>query len=232
LTPSDTDSAVNAHAEQLISNWLDATRRAKSQDFVELHNFNELSDGVRVQQNSEYWSARFFSQMANPYDQRLNAQRSVHHATPETFDVLRHAYDAVGKHLVVEETVNLVLITVDEPLIDFPSKDERQKQEAINTLAGLLLKMTGTMVAPNLQDAPYHWEFRFPSALHEGVRFSTDPTADPVRMWSWASRSDGGIYDNRLYFLCFKQRESTSGKLMSANGQHWFDGKCWDAFRR
>lgn len=232
MTPSDTEMSVNEHGEQVITQWLDATRSAAPGTFVELHDFQQLPDSVRVQQNSSFWSDTFFSLAANPYKQNLSVRRSIHFATPETFDVLRHVYDAAQKHLVVDETVNLILITVDEPLDGLLSKDESQKRDGINKLATLLLNMTGTMVAPNLQDAPYHWEFRFPPAINDGVRFSTNAMEDPTRMWSWARRLDGGVYKNRLYFLCFKQPESTSGKFMTPNGQHWFDGKCWDAFRR
>jgi hypothetical protein len=220
---SDDSAAIQA-AAQSISRLVDASRLADSGDFLEIQDFRALPNGSRVEQNSLYWSEKFFTTAANPYHQ-VGRKMSVHHATPETFDVLRHEYDAVGQHLLVDETANLILITVDRPLDDFLTKNEREKQSEILRIAGLLLKMSGTMVAPNLQDAPYVWVFRFLSEIREGSSFSTNPEVDPTRMWSWASRLDGGIYMNRLYFLAFKQRESTSGKIISPDGQHWFDGK-------
>jgi|ERR1022692_1409829 hypothetical protein len=230
VTP-DNSGAIQA-AEQAISRWLDAMRLAEPRGYVEMQDFHELPDGARVEQNSMSWSEKFFTAAANPYHQKLSVRRSVHHATPDTFDVVRHKYDAVGKRLVVDETVNLILITVEQPLDDLLTKGEGEKRNEINKIAGLLLKMSGTMVATNLQDAPYLWVFRFPATIRKGARFSTNPEADPRRMWSWASRLDGGIHEGRLYFLCFKQRESTSGRIMSPDSQHWFDGKCWAALER
>ena len=90
--------------------------------------------------------------------------------------------------------------------------------------------MRGKFVAPNLDDKPYSWVFHFPPALQEGARFSTNAEANPRFMWSWADRVDGGIDKGRLYFLCFKKSEATSGRMITPNGQHWFDGKCWDVY--
>ena len=98
-------------------------------------------------------------------------------------------------------------------------------------LASRILKMHGTMVGPDLKDAPYEWTFHFPADIGEGVRFSTNPESACDRMWSWAYRVDGGIHEGRLYFLCFKKREMTSGKMVTLDGQHWFDGKCWAALQ-
>lgn len=208
--------------EATVSQYLDGIRRAKPGDFVPLTDFNQLPDGPGVEQDSRSWTQKFFSMAANPYQPALPVKRSVHHATTDTFDILRHEYNAVGKQLVVDETANVILITVDE---------QSGKADAINQTAGLLLKMSGTMVGKNLQDAPYQWAFQFPASIGEGTRFSTNPSESPMRMWSWAMRLDGGIYQHRLYFLAFKQREQSSGKVISPDGQHWFDGKAWDAFR-
>ncbi len=224
------DRSANAPGEELISQWLEAIRRPNPGDYGGLRDFRELPDGARVEQNSRFWSQKFFTDAANPYLQKPAAPCSTHPATTDTFDVLRHEYDIFGQHLIVDETVNVILVTVEQPLESFLNQPEQQKHHEINRIAGLLLRMRGTMVAPNLQDAPYRWTFRFPTTIGNGMRFSTNAQEDPARMWSWASRMDGGIYNDRLYFLCFKQRESTSGKILVPDGRHWFDGKCWAAF--
>jgi hypothetical protein len=218
----------NPAAEELVSQWLGVVRRATG--FVEVKDLAQLPDGARVAQDSQSWTGRFLTPAANPYSVP-GVRRSIHHATEDTFDVVRHEYEAANQRLVVEETVNFVLVTVDAPLESLQTGNENAKQDEINRVAAVVLKMAGTMVGQNLQPAPYVWTFRFPAALREGSRFSTDPGQDPRRMWSWASRVDGGIHQGRLYFLCFKKPESTSGRYLTPDGQHWFDGRCWDAFR-
>jgi hypothetical protein len=226
------ESAVADPGQQTIVQWLDPVRIVKPEEFVDLADFSALADGARVQQNSEFWSGKFLTPAASPYRQTQPVRRSIHHSTPQTVDVLQHRYEVAGIHLLVQESANVFLVTIDHPLNEFLAEDEAAKQADIVKIAGVLINMSGTMTAQNLREAPYRWVFRFPPGLVEGSHFSTDPTVDPLMMWSWASRVDGGIYHNRLYFLGFKQKEATSGKIGFPDGQHWFDGKCWKALQR
>lgn len=226
------ERSVDQAAQEQIAKWLRAVREIHPGDYVEVHDLRSVPDRARVEQDSSSWTQRFFTNATNPYTQKGAVRRSIHMATPDTFDVIRHEYDAVGKHLVVEETVNFILVTVEPPLDALSTIDERAKQDEIGKIAALVLRMSGTKVATNLQEAPYHWAFRFPATIHEGTTFSTNPEQSPQRMWSWASRLDGGIYGGRLYFLCFKKGESTSGRMFTLDAQHWFDGKCWAALER
>lgn len=229
MMPDQGDS--NAVAEQRISQWLDLIWRLRPEDYVPIEDLNTLPDGARVAHDSLFWTGKFLTGVASPYDTARRVRRSIHHATADSFDTLRHEYDSLGKPLVVEETANLLLVTVDVSLENLQTKSERAKQAEIHALAELVLNIRGTMVAQNLQGAPYQWVFRFPDTIREGTRFSTAPEQDPLRMWSWASRVDGGIHQGRLYFLGFKKPESTSGRNIVPDPQHWFDGKAWDAFR-
>ena len=127
---------------------------------------------------------------------------------------------AVGKRLVLEETVNFLLVTVAAPISDFEAKNERGKQEEIQSLAALVLKLTGTRVAENLQPAPYRWVFRFPTPLDEGARFSTAPEQDLRRMWSWASRVDGGDSPGPRLLSSVQQRgHATTDQIADTYGQ-------------
>jgi hypothetical protein len=224
------DQAIQKANDALVAQWLTEIYRAEPRFDKPLTFFMELSDGERVEQDSRQWAGTFFTLVANPFNQSLPVRLLINPARQDSVDVLRHQYAAAGKTLKVDETANVILITVDEPF--FLMKSEEEKHAAINAAAALLLNVTGTMVANNLADAPYQWTFEFPARIVEGTHFSTNPLENPSRMWSWAMRLDGGIHDGRLYFLAFKQREQTSGRLFILDGQHWFDGKCWDVLRR
>jgi hypothetical protein len=224
-------SDFNQAAEERIQQWLGLVWRLGLNDYTPLDDLTTLPDGARVAQDSRSWAGQFLTSAANPYEGRRTVRRTVHRATADTFDTLRHEYEALGKRLVMEETVNFLLLTVDSPPADLQATNERTKQEEIQGLAALVLRMSGTRVAENLQPAPYQWVLRFPTPIAEGARFSSAPEQDLRRMWSWASRVDGGIHRGRVYFLAFKKRESTSGRNITPDGQHWFDGKCWDVFR-
>ena len=93
---------VNPAAEEQISKWLDVVWRIDPKDYVEVENFRELPDGARVQQDSIFWADKFFTEGASPYHPGLKVRRSIHRATPETFDTVRHEYDTATQHLLVE----------------------------------------------------------------------------------------------------------------------------------
>lgn len=69
-------------------------------------------------------------------------------------------------------------------------------------------------------------------SLDEGARFSTSRGTNAKLMWSWADRFDGGIANGRVYFLGFKKHEPANGRLVFLDAQHWFDGRCWEPYRR
>ena len=225
MTP-ERNTAIPADDEQ-ISQWLHAVWSADPGTYQDIQDLHSLPDGARVEQNSTDWSARFFTGEANPYNQQPPARRAIHHATADTFDILLHEYQVDGMHLLVHETLKFFVVSIERPGKTVLEADEKDRPGYINQFASRILKMRGTMVKPDLKDAPYEWAFQIPSDVREGVRFSTNPEVSVRRMWSWAYRVDGGIHQGHLYFLCFKKREMTSGKIVTLDGQHWFDGKCW-----
>jgi hypothetical protein len=217
-------NGVNQAAEEQISKWLEVVWSVGPREYAEIKDYRGLPNGARVEHDSIFWAGKFFTSAANPYEPKRMVRRSIHHATPEDFDIVRHEYEALGRPLILEETANYILLTVDTPFDESAARTEQAKQDEINQLAASVLKMSGTMVAYNLQPVAYLWVFRFPPKIREGARFSTDPSQDPRSMWSWAFRVDGGIHQNRVYFLLFKIREATSGQTLLPDPQHWFDG--------
>jgi hypothetical protein len=229
MTP-ERNTAAPVDDEQ-ISQWLEAVWAADPATYEDVQDLHSLPDDARVEQNSRDWAARFFSAEANPYNQKPAARRAIHRATADTFDVVLHDYHFEDMHLLVYETLNFFVVAIDQSGKAISETDEPDRSRYINQLAYRTLKMQGTMVGPDLKDAPYEWIFHFPASIGEGVRFSTNPEVSVRRMWSWAYRVDGGIHEGRLYFLCFKKPEMTSGKMVTLDGQHWFDGKCWAALQ-
>ena len=69
------------------------------------------------------------------------------------------------------------------------------------------------------------FDFRFPEAIDEGARFSSDPDANPSTLGSWTQRADAGIHQGRLWLLCFRREPSIIGYY---NNQQWFP----DEFRK
>jgi hypothetical protein len=94
-----------------------------------------------------------------------------------------------------------------------------------------LLATRGTFIGKNMLEQPYFWRFLFAGPIAEGSVFTTNPDADVNWLWSWADRADGGVRRGRLYFVLYKHREATDGKIVFLNMAHWFDGKCWEPYR-
>lgn len=214
-------------SNEAITVWLRGIERIGASDYSSLVDFRQLTGGSQVEADSRLWSARFFSRAANPYGPGTNVQRTVHAATSDTVDVLRHAYSAVGLDLVVFETAEFMLVVVDRGAGDILAQKHREQVAQIDRLADQVLATTGTFLGNSFQDEAYRWTFRYPVGLTANNRFSTDFDADVSWMWSWANRVDGGFFGGRLYFMLFKRREPSSGRIVFLDMRHWFDGKCW-----
>jgi len=140
-----------------------------------------------------------------------------------------HEYDIATQHLVVEETANFILITLDWPAEDLAALTEKTKQDQINRLAGLILKLNGTMVAPNLQDVPYHLGFSLASNYRRGyeilnrLRAGSIPNVvlgQPGRRWNFIR--------NHLYFSLLQEtRIHLREKCSCLTASTGFDGRAW-----
>jgi hypothetical protein len=214
-TVSSEQQTIEAAYWEIVKEWLNAIDRVKPRDYVELGDVTVLPDRARVEQYSQEWADRFFTATANPW--HADARRSVHRATPDTNDMLRHEYAVDGIPLEVIETVALTMVRLPAGPTPAPA--------AVRQIAAQLIRLAGTHVGQRLEPEPYTFVFALPDTLTEGVLFSTAATTNPVSMYSWAKRLDGGIRDRRLFFLGYKVRESTGGRRMALDGQHWFDGQ-------
>ncbi|RMF75393.1 MAG: hypothetical protein D6744_13595, partial [Planctomycetota bacterium] len=140
---------------------------------------------------------------------------SIHLATDETSDLLRHEYEVGGRRLVVTEQRNFALVDLPDPGFDPADTDEAAKQDAVRRTAQQILNVAG---------GERKLEFKFPGPLVEGARFSTNAAADPRTLGDWSQRVDGGIREGKLWFLFFKKHPQRVG---FEDSQDWFS----DSFR-
>lgn len=228
-----TNMSENATVDEkfnLIIVWLNMIDRIGPEGFVIASNLRELPDRTRVQRDSETWCGRFLKPAVNPHNLTLKPRLSIHRSTTDTADVLSYESAAGGLGFRVYETVDFVLLRIEQMQPDLLSLAEDKTPGAIVSVAEATLNMRGTALTALGREKQYNWVFTFTRPVKEGSHFSTDASKDPHTMSSWADRVDGGIHNKHLYFMCFKRRESGDGKLVLLDSHHWFDGRCWSAY--
>jgi hypothetical protein len=209
-------------SDTFINSWLDIADRASKNGYVPVKSYNSLPN--RVRGDLFYWSERFFSKDGNPHAQPENIEMhpetikyGVHVATSDMPDLLRYEYQAKGLHLEAIESAAFTLIRVKSPNNILSLKDE-ERIPTINTIATSILNMED-LNSPD-QEVRHRWNFKFPPKIADGIRFSTDPNANLISMYSWISRADGGIHHGNLFFICFKKHSQKAG---FGDMKAWFD---------
>lgn len=226
-----TEQAADKSSRETALRWLDVLDRAEARGYEPLVSLRDLGDAKGVENESRAWAARFFSPGASPYVKGTRVVRAVHAATSDTFDVLRHEYTALGLDLAMFETAGFAVLRIVRGGDDILALRPRDRIEAVHEVAERVLATRGVYTGRDMQERPYHWRFLFPAGIVEGGAFTTNPDANANWLWSWAERADGGITGGRLYFVLYKQREATDGRIVMLNMAHWFDGKCWEPYK-
>jgi|SRR5579872_4025713 len=219
--------AVLEETDDRIGAWLNMIDRADAA-WIAPANFTALPDGASVHLDSEKWCRVFFKPEANPHAAVPAATLAIHHATADTADILRYDYGSTRMHLRLYETVDFVLLRIEEGGEDILKVSQNKRRDAISAMAGLLLNPPPPAKAGGPETT---WSFKFAGMIEDGSRFSTDASQEPVVMPSWASRVDGGIRAGHPYFVCFKNRQSGDGRLIMLNSHHWFDGHAWAPYQ-
>lgn len=226
-----TDLPADKRSRATVEAWLHGLARAEEEGYSPLVSFRDLVDGAGVETESRAWAARFFSSGASPYAKGARVVRATHAASTETFDVLRHEYSALGMSLVLRETAAFAVLEIARGGEDVLNLRPQDRPERIHQIAERVLAVSGSFIGRNMQEQPYHWSFLFPTDVVEGCVYTTNPDADVNWLWSWADRVDGGIQHGRPYFVLYKHREATDGKVVFLNMRHWFDGACWRPYQ-
>lgn len=169
-----------------------------------------------------------------PYREGTTVQRFVHHATPDTCDLLRHVYTFENITMEVTENVAFVLIRL-RPLAGKILKGNAEASAgSIAGLARRILNFSGQYMDASGQSHAYQLTFKYKPPLEEGSWFTTNHDALPVPgvLRSYVERVDGGLANGRLFFLGYKTQLSGDGRLIFLSDRHWFDGKCWEPYGR
>ena len=213
-----------------VSGWLDDIDRLEAVAFTPLDDFSQLRDGARVKMDSQRSCAERLLPSVNPYGAPLPVRRSVHHATSDLPDVLRQDYSLDKLRLTLFETVEFLLIRVEQSEPDLMQATPPARSALVKRLASEILIEKGTYYTPTGVLQPYDLRLPVPASLTEGSYFSTNPTREPHTLRSAIDRVDGGVRGGKLYFLYFKARGGGSGRVIFLNPQHWFDGDCWKPY--
>jgi hypothetical protein len=216
-----------AETDDRVGAWLNMIDRAEGA-WIAQTDFTALPDGATVRQDSEKWCGIFLKPEVNPHAANPAAALAIHHATADTADILRYDYGLTKMRLRLYETVDFVLLRIEEGGEDILKVSPDKRRDAIAAMAGLLLNPPPAAKAGRPEAT---WSFEFSGIIEDGSRFSTDASQEPVVMPSWASRVDGGIFAQHLYFVCFKKRQSGDGRLIMLNSHHWFDGRAWAPYQ-
>jgi hypothetical protein len=204
-------NAARDFAGKLVQSWLASVDRAEK--YTPLHDLAELPPQALA--SSGFWCASLFPSCADPHEPALSARVSVHVATADTLDLLKHDYVVNGISVALIESRSFALLRVARESADVLAQVPSRRGEEIRRVAAVVFGSTDQQPAP---------AFKLPRAIQEGVRFSTAPSAHPLLIATWRARVDGGIHHGCLYFLCYKRISQIVGFW---NTREWFD----DEFR-
>src|SRR5689334_13364022 len=93
---------ARALAAELTRSWLAAVDRATS--YTPLRDLTELPPQALA--SSGFWCASLFPSCADPHEPELSARISVHVATADTLDLLKHDYAVNGISVELLESRN------------------------------------------------------------------------------------------------------------------------------
>ena len=198
---------ARALAGELARRWLIAVDRAEK--YTPLRDLAELPPQALA--SSGFWCASLFPSCADPHEPELSARVSVHVATADTLDLLKHDYAVNGISVSLIESRNFALLRVARENADILAQAAAKRGEEIRRVAKAIFGGTDQQPLP---------AFVLPKVIEEGVTFSTAPLANPLLIATWRDRIDGGIHHEGLYFLCYKRISQIVGFW---NGREWFD---------
>jgi hypothetical protein len=162
-----------------------------------------------VRAHSALWCGDHLVPDAFPYlpgrDSRLDASAATVKTpdSPPRIDLLRHRFDLAGFPLELIEGRNFTFVRISAL---------KALQGSTEARAAEIQRMSRLLLA-------HPWTFRLPTALEEGVRFSSNPDVLPDETASWTERGDGGIRAGKLWFLCTRRMPHVVG---FSNDQQWF----------
>ena len=187
--------------DQLLTAWLSAASRADWLGYEPVAKLSGLPPPALA--DSLQWSERFFKEAANPHLTKQPVQAGIHRAHRDTPDLIRMIFQDGDIRIDYVEGANFVLLRLSGTPLN----------------AAVVMELAGKYL--NVEAEDHKWAFDVRPPLSDGARFSSSPATDPMNMFTWSSRFDGGIHNNQLFFLGYKKHSQRAGYK---DGQRWFSG--------
>ncbi|WP_437678658.1 hypothetical protein [Sorangium sp. So ce131] len=211
------EKILGKDVEARVAAWIAAVGRVPPGGFTPVERAEDLPAQARA--DSFFWCDTIFRSEANPHNEALGARHALHAATADTPDLVRHEYSAGGLELTVTEGRNFVLVQVDRSSVDILSLCGPDRVDAVRRVADSIFNPGGAytldpavpVACPPPGETP---------VLDEGTGFSSNPAVDPDLLACWRDRTECGVKEGRLYFLCYKKSSQRAGY---ANASQWFD---------
>ncbi|KYF90305.1 hypothetical protein BE20_18065 [Sorangium cellulosum] len=202
-----------------VAAWLSAVARVPPGGFAPVARFDDVPAQARA--DSLYWCDSIFRSELNPHNEAVGARHALHAATDDTPDLLRHEYTAGGLGLTVTEGRNFVLVQVDRASVDILALCGTDRAAAARRVAEAIFNtgIASDTVGVPMTSGPVGCPGEMPE-LEEGVTIASNPAVDPERLACWKDRTECGVQDGRLYFLCYKKSSQRAG---FANPWQWFE---------
>lgn len=165
----------------------------------------KLSPAVRSQVDN--YLAFYLTPEAQPRKDPQFTTRTFSAAAPSQNDLVEYRWTFSGIPLRAVQSLNA--LKIDIPLSGHASTED------VRTLVSSIVKLKGTDIEGRDYDVHLHW----PDTLADGVRFSSNPTADILALLSWHDRIDAFVDGNRLSILIYKKVPQLTGYQ---DGSAWF----------
>ena len=202
-----TEEPIHCDAGTRLAAWLAAVDAVTPNEWASLPDLSELPPHVHA--DSVYWCDHVFLPDANPHD-APGAVHAVRCGDGSHPDLISHVYTAKGLDLDIVEGRNFVRVRVSRRSLDLLALPEAERPEAVARVTEALFREP--------------LAFNHCEPLADQSSFCSNKAIDPQVLASWAQRTEGGLRDGELWFVCYKRVSQLVG---FANAAQWFsDTSC------
>ena len=154
----------------------------------------DLPASIRSQ--SENWLARMLKAEALPHKSTELITRYFLAAKKAEYDLIEYKWKFSGHDLRLVESLNAAKL-------EFSLKEIKSSQrlDFVKSFVSATVKLDGT----DRFKQNYKIELRWPDSLEDGVRFSSNPSADLLRMQLWHNRVDASVEDDVFSLHLYKK---------------------------
>jgi hypothetical protein len=168
--------------------------------------YASLSPAIRAQ--TENYLAMYLTPEAQPQRDPAFQTRTYSAASPGQSDLVEFRWAFNGMALRAVQSLNALKVEI--PL------GGRTRVDEVKALVNSVVKLKGT----DLDGRDYDARLRWPNAVADGARFSSNPDANLFHMNAWHERVDALVEGGRLSVLIYKKIPQLMGYQ---DGSQWFE---------